>query len=117
MMYSLRSAKKESPERSLSGLSFEWDSQNRFYLTPAFQEYDKIKKRGRMMLINVCSTTERIVRVIIGLAILSLVYFLRDYGAVRYWGLIGLIPIATAVIRYCPINHALGVKACTPKRA
>ena len=69
------------------------------------------------MLLNVCSTTERIVRVVIGLALLSLIYFLRDDGAVRYWGLIGIIPIGTAVIRYCPINHALGINTCKPKRA
>ena len=69
------------------------------------------------MLHNVCSTTERLVRVIIGLAILSLVYFLRDDGAVRYVGLIGIIPIGTAIIRYCPISHLLGINTCTVKRA
>ena len=69
------------------------------------------------MLQNVCSTTERIVRVIIGLAILSLVYFLRDEGAVRYWGLIGFIPIATSVIQYCPISHLFGFSTCRPKHA
>ena len=67
------------------------------------------------MMKNVCSTTERTVRVIIGLAILSLVYFLRDQGAVRYWGLVGLIPIATAVIKYCPISHVLGLNNCAVK--
>ncbi|HSQ78818.1 MAG TPA: DUF2892 domain-containing protein [Nitrospirota bacterium] len=69
------------------------------------------------MMQNVCSTTERIVRVIIGLAILSLVYFLRDQGAVRYVGLVGLIPIGTAVIKYCPISHLLGFTSCVVKRA
>ena len=49
----------------------------------------KLETGGRAMMQNVCSTTERIVRVIIGLAILSFVYFLRDQGAVRYWGLVG----------------------------
>ena len=69
------------------------------------------------MLQNVCSPTERIVRVIIGLAILSRVYFLRDEGAVRYLGRIGLIPIGTAVIKYCPISHLFGINTCAPKRA
>lgn len=67
------------------------------------------------MLQNVCSPTERIVRAIIGLAILSLVYFLRDEGAVRWWGLIGVIPIGTAVIKYCPFSHLFGISTCTPK--
>ncbi len=69
------------------------------------------------MLQNVCSPTERIVRVIIGLVILSLVYFLRNEGAVRYVGLIGLIPIATAVIKYCPLSHLFGFSTCKPKTA
>ncbi len=67
------------------------------------------------MLQNVCSPAERIVRVIIGLAILSLVVFLRQEGAVRYVGLIGLIPIVTAVIKYCPLSHLLGFSTCKPK--
>ncbi len=69
------------------------------------------------MLQNVCSPTERVVRWIIGLVILSLVYFLRDQGAVRWWGLIGLIPIGTAVFKYCPISHLFGVSTCKPKEA
>ncbi len=69
------------------------------------------------MLQNVCSTTERVVRVIIGLAILSLVYFLQDQGAVRYFGLVGFIPIGTAVIKYCPISHLLGINTCTLSRS
>ncbi len=69
------------------------------------------------MLQNVCSPTERVVRVIIGLAILSLVYFLRSEGAVRYVGLIGVIPIATAVIKYCPISHLFGFSTCKPTHA
>ena len=69
------------------------------------------------MMQNVCSTTERTWRVIIGLAILSLVYFLQDQGAVRYWGLVGLIPIGTAVIKYCPFSHLLGINTCTMRRA
>jgi hypothetical protein len=60
---------------------------------------------------------ERTVRWIIGLAILSLVYFLRDEGAVRYFGLIGLIPIGTAVFKYCPLSHIFGFSTCKPKHA
>lgn len=69
------------------------------------------------MMQNVCSRTERAVRVIIGLALLSLVYFLEPEGAVRYWGLVGIIPIGTAVIKYCPISHLLGINTCVVKRA
>jgi len=62
------------------------------------------------MLHNVCSTTERILRVVIGLAVLSLLYFIEPpFG---YLGLIGLIPIATAVFRYCPFSQMLGANSC-----
>ncbi|MCM2264592.1 MAG: DUF2892 domain-containing protein [Desulfuromonadales bacterium] len=67
------------------------------------------------MLHNVCSTTERIVRVIVGLAILSLMLFLE--GTARYWGLLGLIPIATAIFRYCPISYLLHVDTCKTRHA
>lgn len=65
------------------------------------------------MLQNVCSKTERYFRTIIGLALLSLLYFLE--APFSYFGLIGLVPIATAVFQYCPISHLLGVNTCHMK--
>lgn len=65
------------------------------------------------MMQNVCSTTERVVRVFIGLALFSLVFLLE--GPAMYWGLLGLIPIATAIFKYCPISHLLHVNTCTSK--
>lgn len=67
------------------------------------------------MLHNVCSTTERVVRVIVGLAVLSLLVLLE--GTERYWGLLGLIPIATAIFRYCPVSHLLKIDTCKMKHA
>jgi hypothetical protein len=65
------------------------------------------------MMQNVCSTTERVVRVFIGLALFSLLFLLE--GPAMYLGLLGLIPIATAVFRYCPISHMLHVNTCTSR--
>ena len=62
------------------------------------------------MLHNVCSTTERIARMSIGIALLSLLFLLD--GTARYWGLLGLIPIATAIFRYCPVSHLLHIDTC-----
>ena len=67
------------------------------------------------MLHNVCSTTERIVRVIVGLAVMSLLVLLE--GTDRYWGLLGLLPIATAIFRYCPVSHLLHIDTCKIKHA
>lgn len=60
---------------------------------------------------NVCSTVERVVRVVIGIALLSLLFFLD--GPERHLGWLGLIPIATAIFRYCPISDLFGVNTCT----
>jgi hypothetical protein len=62
---------------------------------------------------NVCSRTERIVRAIIGLAILSLFIFLEP--PINLLGLFGLIPLATAMFKYCPISHLLGINTCSMK--
>lgn len=65
------------------------------------------------MMQNVCSTTERVVRVFIGLALFSLLFLLE--GPAMYVGLLGLIPIATAIFKYCPISHMLHVNTCSTK--
>jgi hypothetical protein len=65
------------------------------------------------MMQNVCSTTERVVRVFIGLALFSLLFLLE--GPVMYVGLLGLIPIATAIFKYCPISHMFHVNTCSTK--
>ncbi|NOZ78555.1 MAG: DUF2892 domain-containing protein [Acidobacteria bacterium] len=43
-------------------------------------------------------STDRIIRVIIGLAILGI-----GWGYHSWWGLVGLIPLATAGISRCPL--------------
>ena len=50
---------------------------------------------------------DRAIRIVVGLLILSLVFLLN--GNARWWGLIGLVPIATAVFRYCPPYALLGI--------
>jgi hypothetical protein len=53
-------------------------------------------------------TTERIIRVIAGLILLSLVFI----GPRTWWGLIGLILIGTAAVSYCPIWQVFGLNTC-----
>ncbi len=59
--------------------------------------------------------TERVIRIIAGLAILSLILFLE--GNARWWGLIGLVPITTAIFGYCPPYAMLGINTCSTKEA
>lgn len=56
-------------------------------------------------------TLDRILRVIVGLGILSL-YFV---GPQSPWALIGLVPLATAVIGFCPAYRLIGIRTCAMK--
>ncbi|HEY8595977.1 MAG TPA: DUF2892 domain-containing protein [Devosiaceae bacterium] len=52
---------------------------------------------------------DRWVRIILGLVLLSLIYFLRSDAGLWWWGLIGLVLLGTAAINFCPIWAALGI--------
>ena len=54
--------------------------------------------------------TDRIIRIIVGVALLSAV-FLVDSNA-RWLGLIGLVPLATGLIRWCPAYALFGTDTC-----
>jgi hypothetical protein len=51
---------------------------------------------------------ERIVRIIVGLAIVSLVFI----GPQSAWGWLGLIPLATGIIGWCPPYALFGFSTC-----
>jgi len=55
--------------------------------------------------------TERVIRIIAGLALLSLLFILE--GNVKYVGLIGLILLATAAVSWCPMWALLGINTCS----
>lgn len=58
---------------------------------------------------------DRALRAIVGLALLSLVLLLE--GAARWWGLIGLVPLATALVRWCPVYKLFGASTCAREQA
>jgi len=51
---------------------------------------------------------DRIVRVVVGLALLSLWFVLS--GPARYVALAGLVPLLTAAIGFCPLYTLIGLK-------
>ena len=53
---------------------------------------------------------DRTVRIVAGLAILSLGFFLD--GNARAWALVGLVPLATGLIRWCPAYLPFGFSTC-----
>ena len=48
--------------------------------------------------------TDKIIRIVLGIAIL-LIGFMNH----SWWGLIGLIPLGTALLGYCPLYPLVGV--------
>ena len=56
---------------------------------------------------------DRVVRIIAGLAILSL-YFVLE-GNARWWALAGLVVLATGVIRWCPAYLPFGISSSKAK--
>ena len=58
---------------------------------------------------------ERGIRIVAGLALLSLVFVLD--GNARWWGLIGLLPIVTGAIGYCPPYAWMGISTCPKKES
>jgi hypothetical protein len=53
---------------------------------------------------------DRIVRVVVGLALLSLIFAAE--GVARWFGLMGLMPLVTAAVGWCPAYTPLGVNTC-----
>ncbi len=60
------------------------------------------------MLKNVGNIDRRI-RIVLGIALLSLIYFIE--GPWRWVGLAGLVLIVTAIVRWCPIFATLGLNS------
>lgn len=54
------------------------------------------------------SATDRIARATIGLALLGVLFTVE--GALRWLGLIGLVPLVTALIGWCPAYTLLGFR-------
>jgi hypothetical protein len=59
------------------------------------------------MKINI-GTVDRIIRFIAGAAILGAGYYYKSW-----WGLIGFLPLLTAVVRFCPAYLPLGLSTCS----
>ena len=55
-------------------------------------------------------TVDRAIRVLVGLALLS--FILTGETAARWLGLIGLVPLATALAGTCPVYALFGATTC-----
>ncbi|HOJ04424.1 MAG TPA: DUF2892 domain-containing protein [Bacteroidota bacterium] len=66
------------------------------------------------MKINVGSA-DRYIRILAGVGLLSLLFLVE--GNARWFGLIGIVPLATAAMRSCPLYSLLGMSTCPVKKS
>jgi len=53
---------------------------------------------------------DRALRVLVGLALLA--WLVLGEGAARWWGLVGFIPLLTALAGFCPLYRLFGLSTC-----
>lgn len=58
---------------------------------------------------------DKIFRIVVGLGLLSLLFLLE--APMRYLGLIGLVPLGTALMGWCPLYTLFGINTCKVKQA
>lgn len=66
-------------------------------------EYIIKKNARRVKQMKNVGKPDRIIRIILGIALLNLLFFLD--GNAKYWGLVGLIPLITGILGVCPIYY------------
>ncbi len=54
--------------------------------------------------------TDKVVRMILALVIGALGIYFKSW-----WGLLGILPLVTGLISFCPVYTILGLNTCTPK--
>lgn len=53
-------------------------------------------------------TIDRVLRIVVGLVLIGLVFV----GPQTPWGWIGVIPLVTALVGWCPAYRLIGVNTC-----
>lgn len=51
---------------------------------------------------------DRIIRIAVGLVLIALVFV----GPQTLWGLVGLVPLITGLVGYCPLYALFGFNSC-----
>lgn len=85
-----------------SGLSFKIAAHQLF--STLLQEIEMVWKNE--------GTVDRVLRVIVGLAVLSLAFV----GPETAWGWVGLVPLVTGLAGTCPVYSILGINTCGIRR-
>jgi len=62
-------------------------------------------------------TIDRVLRIVLGLALIGAALGLFGPAYQSVWGWIGIIPLATALVSWCPLYTALGIQTCKMRSA
>ena len=54
---------------------------------------------------------DRILRIVVGLVLIAL----AATGTVGWWGWLGVIPLLTGMMRFCPLYSLVGLNTCPLK--
>ena len=54
---------------------------------------------------------DRILRIVVGIVLIGL----AATGTVGWWGWLGVIPLLTGVVRFCPLCSLVGMNTCPMK--
>lgn len=57
-------------------------------------------------------SADRIIRAVVGIAIVGAGFYFNSW-----WGLIGLVPLATAAVGWCPAYLPFGISTCRTRTA
>jgi hypothetical protein len=56
-------------------------------------------------------TADRVIRLVLAAGLFSL-FFILD-GDPKWLGLIGIVPLATGLLRWCPLYSLFGIRTCS----
>ncbi|MEJ2308905.1 MAG: DUF2892 domain-containing protein [Gammaproteobacteria bacterium] len=56
-------------------------------------------------------SADRVIRLILGLAIIGVGYYYQSW-----WGAIGIVPIFTALVGWCPAYLPFGINTCSNRK-
>ena len=55
---------------------------------------------------------DKVIRIIVGAALLALTFTGPFAEALYPWGLLGIVPLVTGVVGWCPAYSLFGVRTC-----
>ncbi|OIP15213.1 MAG: hypothetical protein AUK53_04470 [Betaproteobacteria bacterium CG2_30_59_46] len=55
---------------------------------------------------------DKVLRIVAGIVLLALTFVLKSESGLWLWGLIGIVPLATGLLGWCPFYPLLGLNTC-----